>query len=495
MQKQKSVKILLVVLALVLPLFLGGCTKKCPKPEANIPGTSTFRSDCPYSDAGIDTSKLKELNFYFVYDDTDAFKEQIQAFQSKNPGIVVRPKKFADLKDYEDTVVNEIAQGEGPDVFMIQNSWMTKHWKKLLPMPLGLPVAMTPELFRQTFFQAAADDLILDEKIYGMPMSLDNLAVFFNKQVFKDQLATTDNPGILWEDIKNEVFELTKRDNSPERFALAGLAMGRADNISSAVDALYALMVQFGVKFYDDKGERAVFAETQPGSVQKPGVAALELLTSFALPSYKNFSWNETITGRVPEDKDVGAFVRGKVAMILGYPYLYSRIDQLIQNQQKLGQEHIDLKNVGIAPFPQLVDPTQSARRDTLASYFPLVVSRNTHLPKEAWSFVQFMTGAETLQTYYKKTHRPTSRKDMVTEQQTDPVFGAFAFQAPFAKTLKIYDAQAYAQIFGDAIQAVVRNLSSPEQALQDAQQKVTCVMHKQKGVGNEDCGVSSPSH
>ncbi|PIZ74655.1 hypothetical protein COY07_00290 [Candidatus Peregrinibacteria bacterium CG_4_10_14_0_2_um_filter_43_11] len=488
----KNKKFLIICVLLLTPLLLSGCKKKCPTEEDNIPGTGTFRSDCP-SVGVLDAKKgLKELDFYFVFDNTDAFKEQIQAFQSKNPGLVVRTKKFANLNEYEDLIINEIAEGEGPDVFMIHNSWITKHQKKLLPIPLDLPITMPPELFRQTFFQAAAEDLIKDEKIYGMPMSMDNLAIYYNKAYFRDLLATTDSPAKLWAEIKDQVFQLTKRDNSPERFALSGIAMGRADNITNAVDALYALMLQFGVKFYDEKEEHAVFAQKQAGDVENPGVEALKLFTGFALPSYKNYSWNETITGAAPDDRDVGPFVRGKTAMIVGYPYFYDVLVQKIQTQQKLGGKYIDVKDIGIAPLPQLTTVEESGRRDTLASYFPLVVSRTTDMPEEAWSFIQFMTSSDVLQTYYKKTHRPTSRKDMVAEQQTDAMFGVFAFQAPFAKSLKIYDTAAYAKIFGDAIQEVVRNIATPEDALRDAQTKVTCVLRRQKGLigPEEDCGL-----
>ena len=147
MQKQKIIKIVLVGLIAIMPVFLGGCKKKCPKPEDNIPGTSVFRQECAFEDVGGSQTGLKELDFYFVYDNTDAFKEQIQAFQSKNQGLVVRTKKFVDLNEYEDAVIGGIAEGEGPDVFMIPNAWVTKHWKKFMPMPLDLPIVMTPELF------------------------------------------------------------------------------------------------------------------------------------------------------------------------------------------------------------------------------------------------------------------------------------------------------------------------------------------------------------
>ncbi|MDH5596565.1 MAG: extracellular solute-binding protein [Candidatus Peregrinibacteria bacterium] len=492
--KKKSFKILVVLVVLMAPLFLTGCKKKCPKPTENIPGTSDYRDDCPFEEERDTQTGLRELDLWIVHDNTDDFKEQIQAFQSNNPGVVVRTKKFVSLEEYEDLVINEIAEGEGPDVFMVHNSWMPKHYKKLFPLPLDQRIVMTPELFRQTYFQAAADDLIINEQIYGMPLSMDNLAIFYNKQHFKDLIATSDKPGNLWEDIKEQTTQLTKKNNSPERFALAGIALGRSDNISSAVDILYAIMLQFGTEFYDEKHERAIFATNQNGvgGSDKPGVEAFELFTSFALPSYRNYSWNEYITGFAPEEKEVNPFVRGKVSMIIGYPYLYDIIDLSIQQEQRAGNTHIDVGDVGIAPFPQLVSSTEATRRDAFASYFPLVVARTSDMPKEAWDLVQYLTSSDALQTYHKKTNRPTSRKDMVAEQQTEPLFGAFAYQAPFAKSIVIYNDSAYRKVFAAAIDEVVKNIATPEQALTDAQQKITCILQKEReliDIGT-DCGI-----
>lgn len=495
MRKQIS-KILILVLVIAAPFILSGCfKKKCPKPSDNIPGTSDYRSECPYEDEAVTTSGMRELDFYFIYDNTDAFREQIQAFQSQNPGLIVRMKKFVNLEEYEDLIINEIAEGDGPDVFMIHNSWMLKHWKKLLPQPMDLPVIMTPDVFRQTYFQAATDDLIVDEQVYGMPLSIDNLAIYYNKAYFRDLLATTDHPGALWEEIKDQVFQLTKRNNSPERFALAGLGIGRGDNVARAVDMLYTLFLQYGVDFYDDKGESAAFASkagARSGALDFPGVEALTFYASFGLPTYKNYSWNEYITGFEPAEKEIDPFVRGKVAMIMGYPYLYDVLVQSIQNKQKIGDSHINIEDINVAPMPQFVEPTETTRRDTLASYFPLAVARTTDMPKEAWSLIQFLTTADSLQTYHKKTNKPTSRKDLVQDQQTEPIFGIFAYQAAFAKSFKIYDAEAYHKIFTDAIQNVVDNVMTAKEALTEAQTKITCVIKKQKKLigGETDCGI-----
>jgi ABC-type glycerol-3-phosphate transport system substrate-binding protein len=249
------------------------------------------------------------------------------------------------------------------------------------------------------------------------------------------------------------------------------------------------------VKFYDDKEEKASFADigkTTTQGVENPGEQALTLYTSFGLSTYKNYSWNDTITGYAPQDKEVGTFVRGKVAMIAGFPYLYDTIVQGIQNAQRSGGPHIDISDIGVAPMPQLVSGAESVRRDTLASYFPLVVARTTNLPTEAWMLVQFLTNADSQQTYHKVTKHPTSRMDLVTDQQTEPLFGIFAYQAPFAKSFRIYDEEAYSKVFSDAIQKVVENTASPKEALNEAQEKISCVVKKQKKLisGDQDCGI-----
>ena len=80
----------------------------------------------------------------------------------------------------------------------------------------------------------------------------------------------------------------------------------------------------------------------------------------------------------------------------------------------------------------------------------------------------------------------------MVAEQQTEALFGTFAFQAPFAKSYKIYDYSAYHNAFVHAIQEVAKNLATPQQALEDAQTKITCVIKKEKGLvdAGTDCNL-----
>jgi len=451
----------------------------------------TLITGCSRREEIPDTKKITNepinLVFYSLFDNTDAFKGQIQAFQSKYPNIKIRYEKFTNPQEYEDLIVNEIAEGQGPDIFAIHNGWITKHQGKLASMPLDLSVPMNPAKFQETFFDVAAKDLIIENKIYGLPLSIDTLALFYNKEYFISAVPGANSPANTWEKIKKQVIALTKQDNSRERFNVAGIAMGRSDNISRAIDILYLLMLQFETNFYNEEGTQSIIADKQgtiegTGQAYFPGIHALELFSSFGLPSYNHYSWNDLITGENPENKEIGAFARGKVAMIFGYSYLYEELQREINTLEKLGKTHIKLTDIQIKEVPQLLDPKLTNKRFAFASYFPLVVSKNSKHQRAAWEFIQYLSSKESLQTYFEKTHNPTSRLDMQAEQALDPIYGAFSRQANYARSYKIIDHEFYNTIITQAISDVISTIT-PKKALFNAQQKINCLLYKKAGV------------
>lgn len=439
------------------------------------------------------TEILKEIVFWNLYDNSDALKGQIQAFESLHPGVRITYKKFVNIEEYWNTILNELAEGEGPDIFAVNNNWIAKHHKKFHPMPDGgLDIPMNAEIFRQTFFNVAGEDLIVDNQVLGIPLSIDTLALYYNKQLFVDNITNSDEPAKTWDEIKEQVYTLTKQDKSPERFFVSGIAMGRSDNIIRSSDILYLLFLQHGTKIYDDLQTKSILATQQgvaegTGKPYYPGESALELFSSFAIPSYKNYAWNEFITGMAPVEKEINPFVRGKVGMIFGYSFLYNQLVDAIQGQVKTGGKHIQTADIGIAPIPQLYNFQETGKQDAYANYFPLVISRNTKYPQEAWNFLLYISSQDSLQTYHEKTHKPTSRKDMVDAQSTEPLWGVFARQAAYSKSLQLYDLDKFNQYLGEAIESVVKNKKTIREALQLAEKKINCVLDKTKANANQD--------
>ncbi|MBI5754758.1 extracellular solute-binding protein, partial [Candidatus Peregrinibacteria bacterium] len=432
----KKFLVFLLIIVLFTVFFAAGCrTKQSPKSASQ--------------------DKI-ELVYYRLYDNEEIFAPLIQEFQSKNRNVRISYRKFTDPVEYENLILNELAEGEGPDIFSLTSTNMVKHVKKLIPMPEDM---MTTETFQKTFVNVAGDDLIFADadgqsQIYGVPLSVDTLAIFYNKKLYEEKIPSRGFPAATWDELQDDVYKLTKRDNSFERFETAGIAMGRADNISHAADILYLLMLQEGAEFYDDGFTTAIFANNQVGAggtlPTNLGAKALEFYTGFAVPQNKQYSWNLALSDPASSGKEITTFAKGKVAMIAGYSFTYQQILDQIGELDRFGVSHISKNDIGIALMPQFSD--DSGSRESYANYFAEVVSRNTAHPREAWVFLQFLSSKENIAYYGEKTRRPTSRRDLIEEQSRDPLFGVFAKQLGFARSVPMVDTVKYEEIFKTAI-------------------------------------------
>ena len=438
----------------------------------------------------------KKLVIYNLFDPEDVFRGQIQAFESDFKGVDIEYKKFHNVEEYQKLILNELAEGRGPDIFAIRNDWLPNYQQKLTPAPISLYV---PEKFSETFLAVASDDLIAPDeeevdRIWGVPLYIDTLAIYYNKQLFRDNLPSTNKPGTTWTDIKEQVFGLTKANNSLERFAVSGMAMGYAANIGHFADILALLLIQEEAELFDDAQKKAVFAKSQgvnPGTGKAffPAVEALKLHTSFALPSSRHTSWNLPITGLYPEQKEVGAFARGKVAMVFGFSSLYDEIKIAIDGFAKSNEKSIQMTDVGVAPAPQFAGSSDAGKQDALAKYYPFVVSRTTEHPDIAWALLEFLSHPDSLQVYHEKTNKPTSRLDMIEEQSQEEIFGVFARQASYAKSLQTLDPEAFYGIFATINDDIVKNRISVDQGVQKAEKQMTCILRKRiTPEFDEDC-------
>jgi len=123
------------------------------------------------------------LEFWGFEDETDVWRGIIQKFQEENRHITVNYQKF-DATSYENILVNRIAEARGPDIFMLKNSWITKHRDKIVPLPQDVFQYSTLN-FKNVFVDEAVDELITPEgEIRGLPLFMDTLALFYSKDIF-----------------------------------------------------------------------------------------------------------------------------------------------------------------------------------------------------------------------------------------------------------------------------------------------------------------------
>jgi len=433
------------------------------------------------------TKEPVKLVIWNLFDDSDVFNGQIQAFRSKNPSVEIQYKKFNDPIFYEETLINELAEWNWPDIFSLKNTSIEKHKLKLEPLQVWFTnIAMNEQIYKETFLPVVSDDLIKEWNIYWISLYTDSLAIYYNKKFFKDNF-TSWKPEKTWSKLTRQVEQLTKRDNSIERFRLSWISMWRADNIVRAVDILYLLMLQYWTNFHDEKTNKIIFANKQwtikwTWESNLPAKTATEFFTSFWKASYKNYSWNQLITSRYSEKNEMYPFITWKTAMIFWYSYLYDDMVSAMSQFKSSWKETISKWDIWISEVPQIEAFSDSKKRDAIASYYPLVVSKGSKNPKEAWDLLLYFSSKESLTDYHEKTNKPSSRIDLIEEQKLEPLFWAFARQVTYSKSFPsiVLDNEKYEIIFKAIINATVKSLKEPQEALVEWENIIQCLLDKQ---------------
>lgn len=397
------------------------------------------------------------LTVWGVFDTSEAFDSAIGEFQKANKNITVTYRQFP-YADYEPALLNALAAGEGPDIFMIHNTWLPEHIKKIRPLPTQFPGTKAPLMtlpqFRTTFVDVAEDDLVVDGTVYGMPLYTDTLALFYNRDLLSS--AGIANPPRTWEEFQADVQALTQYDES-QNITRSGAALGTAKNINRATDILMMLMLQSGVQMTNTDVTAATFSRSVEGT--PVGEIALQMYTDFANPrkaDVKIYSWNDR------KNYNINAFAAGETAMIINYSH---QIEAIRKISPRL--------NFAVAAVPQ---PKPDDAR-TYANYWALSVALQSKHPYEAWQFAHFMTAGAGNIPYLNATLRPAARRDLIEQQKNDPDLNVFAVQALTARSWFQADSAAIETIFADMIDAVNLGGVSIKDALRQAEAKVSVLM------------------
>lgn len=406
------------------------------------------------------------LTYWRVYDGQDSFDEIIDAYKKLHPFITINYRKLR-YSEYESELLNALAEDRGPDIFSIHNTWTKKYLNKISPMPSDITMAypvtkgtikkeVIPELrtsksiglndIKNNFADAVYQDAVIsvlnektkqyEQKVYGLPLSVDTLAMYYNKDLFNN--AGIAEPPVFWNnEFQQDVKKMTKQDNKGE-IVQSGAALGGSVNIERYSDILSVLMMQNGSVMMDDGGQ--VLFNRIPTALKdqkyNPGLEALRFYSDFANPAKEVYSWNKNL------NNSLSMFAQGKLAVMFGYSY---HLPTIKSQAPKL--------NFSIAKLPQIEGNTPI----NFANYWLETVSSKSKYANEAWDFIQFETKAEQVKPYLAKTKKPTALRALINEQIDDLDIGVFAEQILTAKSwYKGEDSNAMEKIFADMIDSAI---------------------------------------
>jgi ABC-type glycerol-3-phosphate transport system substrate-binding protein len=412
---------IMVLLLSIVSFFFVGCeeksqTKVDPENNPNIPMTFNIWTD-------------GHKNFLEALG-----REFFSEIQRQN--IRIKVIEFKDNEQLEKLLERSMAEGYGPDVIYTTGDWVAGNYGKLLSRDGD--ETFLPKDFLSLFVRSANETLLQTGKIYGVPMGIDSLALYYNEEHILDRLPARNIPGKTWKAIQEDVSTLTKKDNSLMRFASSGLAIGRVDNVLYSFDIFENMMIQFGSSFFTEDLREGNFFRKQGTVNGRPvslGVEAMNLFTSFADNRFKQYTWNKFLSNSETKYKNFETFAKGDVSMVFGYSGDMEIIKKVIKNQKKGRGKTISEKNIRVTFFPQVEDPGLGGTRKVLAKVYALAVPKTTDKPKLAWNFLKFAIRKENLKSFFDETKLPSPRVDMLKEQELDPFVGIFVRQAKYART------------------------------------------------------------
>ncbi|GAH52191.1 unnamed protein product, partial [marine sediment metagenome] len=203
-----------------------------------------------------------------------AYQGVFEQFKEVYPNVSITYRGFDSILDYEQTLLDALAAGTGPDIFMVRNNDLARKANKIFPVP-GSKYSLLR--LRNDFPQVVEQNFAPQGGIYALPTSIDTLVLLYNRTALNE--AAVVFPPETWEEVQEVVPKLIIYDDMGA-VTRAAIALGGSRNVNRAKDILSLLMLQGGAELVNDEYTAATFASQE-------GVEALTFYTQFANPNSK----------------------------------------------------------------------------------------------------------------------------------------------------------------------------------------------------------------
>ncbi|KKU15622.1 MAG: ABC transporter, solute-binding protein [Candidatus Jorgensenbacteria bacterium GW2011_GWA2_45_9] len=390
-----------------------------------------------------------ELSMWVLNSQKSDYDTALGKFNSLYSGVSVNIRTFTDEAAYKNAILQSLAVGNGPDIFMVDNAEIGRESNKIVPLSTQ---RITLSKMQELFPRVVESDFVSGGNIYALPLSVNTLVMLYNKDVL-DSRGVAQIPK-TWEEFKAMVYKVAEIDSS-KRINIAAAAIGGSEkNIDKASDLVQLIMMQAGVSMVKSDFSGASFSTPA-------GENAVRFYTGFSDAKNKEYTWNSSMPAAID------SFAEGKTAVMFNYK---SAIKEMLKKNQWL--------NIGIAPVPYPEKANCKNEYDcktAYARYFGYAVSRQSKLQGAAWDLILTMTTeSDSAESYMQKTKNPPALRSLINKVYGDPEFSAEARQALIAKSWSQPDRAAISGYFSNMIDVITSGATEINSALRQAEDSVT---------------------
>ena len=353
---------------------------------------------------------------------------------------------------YYSIVVEGIATGEGPDLFMIDQENLLTQLNKIYITPY----TTFPEQSFKTLFSEGTELFISPDGIIGVPFLIDPLVMYWNRDLFTN--AGVAQPPKFWEEFYTLAEKITQVDDNLN-VQKSAVALGEFSNISHAKELISTLIMQAGspiVRQNPDGEYEAVLNASLAGG-QQPAISAMRFYTEFSNPIKTSYSWNRSL------ESSVDAFIAGDLAVYFGFASEANTLARLNPNL-----------NFDMAVIPQI---RGGARRLTWGNIFAFAIPKTTKNFAGAFNVMIQLADPASQALFTQYFLLPPVRRDMLAQPQSDTYWSVAYESALIAKAW--HDPSRYYSdpIFQKMIESITSGAEDVSGAVSQAQRELANIV------------------
>ncbi len=393
-------------------------------------------SGCGSTEVSDVNQKTVTITFWNTMDKPEAelMPEFVSEFEKLNPTIKVSVKEISFYKARE-KFEQSIKAGVAPDLLRTDRFWLHDFVKADLIQPIEK--SEIKEEY-EDLLPIAKQVIEIKDKIWAVPMSVDCLALFYNKKHFKELGLT---PPRNYEEFSRAAAKLT--DPRTGRYGFFIHPNGWY---------FQPILFSFGGRYFTKDGKTAINSDQS--------IKALEYLLNLKnrLKAVPPVSLRANTYKMM-----VNSFKSGQVSMIFNGPWA---IREIISGSAFKS----DVSNLGIVGIPG----------GSLGSFPPigcqtLTISKTSKYKQASLKFAKFLCSKNVQTRLSKKNYGLPARKSIFSDPEIkkDPFLKTFVWQLQSSQKMDIQAkrGKVYASI-GEKIKKVLNGELTPEYAIHDLEKE-----------------------
>lgn len=349
---------------------------------------------------------------------------------------------------FENEFVNALAEGGGPDVVLLADDLLYAQRNKLQPIPFA---TYNERDYLNTFIDGA-QHFIGRDGILGVPLSVDPMVMYFNKNILAS--ASISRAPLTWSEVEQMAPSVIQKTDT-STIVRALVPFGEYANVTNAKEILATLMFQHGnpITALNKTTDTVVSTLEQQGvEISSPADKAVSLYTSFANPSKQIYTWNRSM----PASLDT--FLSGDLALYFGHA------SELFTIQNKNPNLNFD-----VTVIPTL----EGGIPATYGKITAFSITKRTKNFAGALGVIAYMTSNPSIAHWSSISSLPPVRRDLLASPATDAYMTVFQRAAIQSRTWFDPNTQQSDAIFRDMIEFITSGRKKSSDAISEARQRL----------------------